>query len=64
MTEGRMIALLNDTQPGRIPKTQVTFTEKRLRDFFPPDYTSSQMREVIEDLLADWKMRQEGQDGI
>ena len=59
ITESRMIALLNDTQPGRHPKGEVRFTEKRLRDFFPPGYTVSQMREVIEDLLADWKMNNE-----
>ena len=60
ITEGRMIALLNDTQPGKAPAAKLTFTEKKLREYFPAEYSTSDMREIIEDLLEDWKQRQEG----
>ena len=29
--------------------------QKKLREYFPPTYTTTQMRDIIEDLLADWK---------
>jgi len=60
ITEARMIALLNDTQPGKAPAAKLTFTEKKLREYFPAEYSTSDMREIIEDLLEDWKQRQEG----
>ena len=55
ITQTKMIGILNDSQPGRIPSSKVTFTEKKLREYFPASYTTTQMRNVIEDLLADWK---------
>lgn len=55
ITQTKMIGILNDSQPGRIPSSKVTFTEKKLREYFPASYTTTQMRDVIEDLLADWK---------
>ena len=58
MTEAKMIALLNDSQPGKVPSSKLTFTEKKLREFFPPEYTTTQMRNVIEDLLQEWRQRQ------
>jgi len=64
ITEGKMIALLNDTQPGKAPTGKLTFTEKKLREYFPAEYSTSDMREIIEDLLEDWKQRQEAEDGI
>jgi ParB family chromosome partitioning protein len=50
-----MIGILNESQPGRAPTSKVTFTEKKLREYFPPTYTTTQMRDIIEDLLTDWK---------
>ena len=32
-----------------------------LREYFPEDYTTTEMRNVIEDLLTDWKRRQENE---
>lgn len=55
ITQTKMIGILNESQPGRIPTSKVTFTEKKLREYFPPTYTTTQMRDIIEDLLADWK---------
>ena len=55
ITQTKMIGILNESQPGRAPTSKVTFTEKKLREYFPPTYTTTQMRDIIEDLLADWK---------
>ena len=55
ITQGAMISLLNDSQPGKAPSAKLTFSEKKLREYFPSHYTTAQMRGVIEDLLTDWK---------
>lgn len=55
MTEAKMITLLNNSQPGKLPSSKLTFTEKKLREYFPPEYTTTQMRNVIEKLLGEWK---------
>ena len=55
ITQGKMISILNESQPGKTPSSKLTFTEKKLREYFPPEYTSTQMRSIIEELLADWK---------
>ena len=59
MTQARMISLLNDSQPGKAPSSKLTFTEKKLREYFPANYTIPQMRSTIEALLSDWKQNQE-----
>ena len=58
MTEAKMITLLNNSQPGKLPSSKLTFTEKKLREYFPPDYSTTQMRNVIEKLLGEWKQTQ------
>ena len=58
ITEAKMIMLLNNSQPGKMPSSKLTFSEKKLREYFPPDYTTSQMRNVIEDLLREWRQTQ------
>ena len=54
ITQAKMISMLNNS-----PATKLTFSEKKLREFFPAHYTSTQMRDVIEDLLSDWKHKQD-----
>ena len=61
MTETKMIQLLNNSQPGKLPSSKLTFSEKKLREYFPEDYTTTEMRNVIEELLTDWKRRQENE---
>lgn len=58
ITQARMISLLNDSQPGKVPSSKLTFSEKKLREYFPAQYTTSQMRGVIESLLLEWKQNQ------
>ena len=60
ITQASMISLLNDNLPGRIPTIKVSFNEKKLREYFPPNYTSTEMRNIIEDLLLEWKQAHNG----
>ncbi len=62
ITQARLISILNSTQPGRTPASKVVLTEKRLRKYFPEDYTVKEMRNVIEDLLVKWKMNMEDEE--
>ena len=59
ITQAKMIALLNGSQPGKAPSSKLTFTERKLREYFPATYTTAEMRNIIEELLQDWKERQE-----
>jgi len=59
ITQTKMIALLNGSQPGKAPSSKLTFTERKLREYFPATYTTAEMRNIIEDLLQDWKEHQE-----
>ena len=54
----KMIMLLNNSQPGKMPSSKLTFSEKKLREYFPAEYTTTQMRNVIEKLLQEWKQNQ------
>ena len=63
ITEAKMISLLNNSQPGKMPSSKLTFSEKKLREYFPVGYTATEMRNVIENLLTDWKRRQE-EEGV
>ena len=62
ITQAKMIAILNNSQPGKAPSSKLTFTEKKLREYFPAEYTAAEMRSVIEDLLQDWKQSQDFND--
>ena len=62
ISQQKMIAVLNNSLPGRLPSPKLTFTEKKLREYFPSGYSVTQMRSVIEDLLAEWKMNQEDKE--
>ena len=63
MTEAKMIALLNNSQPGKMPSSKVSFSEKKLREYFPEDYSTAEMKNVIEKLLVEWKQRQDDESG-
>ena len=55
ITQAKMITLLNNSLPGKAPSSKLTLSEKKLREYFPPEYSTAQMRNVIEDLLSEWK---------
>ena len=61
----KMIMILHNALPGRTPAKKVVMNEKKLRKYFPEDYTSGQMERVIEALLEQWSKEQKGvADGI
>ena len=41
ITQTKMIALLNDSQPGKAPSSKLTFSEKKLREYFPATFTKT-----------------------
>ena len=57
MTQAKMVTLLNNStsKPGKT----LSFPEKKLREFFPAHYTTAQMKGVIEELLTEWKQKQD-----
>ena len=61
----KMIMILHNALPGRLPAKKVVMNEKKLRKYFPEEYTSGQMERVIEALLEQWSREQKGvADGI
>ena len=61
----KMIMILHNALPGRTPAKKVVMNEKKLRKYFPEEYTSGQIERVIEALLERWSREQKGvADGI
>ena len=60
ISQAAMIRLLNDNLPGKTPAKKVTFTEKKLRKYFPPMYSSADMEKIILRLIEEWAAEQEG----
>lgn len=55
MTQTKMISILNESQPGRTSSSKNIISEKKLREYFPDDYTAADIRSVILELLEQWK---------
>ena len=55
MTQMKMIIILNDTQPGKKTSGKFTIPDKKLRAYFPQEYSTDEMRSVIFALLDQWK---------
>ena len=61
----KMIMILHNALPNRAPAKKVVMNEKKLRKYFPEEYTSGQMERVIEALLEQWSREQKGvADGV
>lgn len=61
----KMIMILHNALSGKVPAKKVVMNEKKLRKYFPEEYTSGQMERVIEALLEQWSREQKGvADGI
>lgn len=56
LTEKNVAALIKQ----EVKKISITISAKRIKDYFPKDYTKSQMEEVIFELLDSWKERMYG----
>lgn len=60
MTQSKTILILNENLPGKKPGSKITLSEKKLREYFPSGYTTTEMRGVILELLDNWKECQNG----
>lgn len=58
LSEGSIYALLVKKENGG---QSVTISSKKIRDYFPPAYTKTQIEEVIYSLLEQWKQGKEGE---
>ena len=45
-------------------KKNLTITEKKLYDYFPPEYSKKEMEAVIYNLLEQWKAQEKGDDDV
>ena len=55
MTQEKMISILIENQPGGKPNREVTFSENKLRSYFPEKTSPVEIEEVILNLLEIWK---------
>ncbi len=55
INKDQMIELLNGNQIKKSGKKKITFSEKKLAQYFPPQYTVEEMEDVIDILLQKWK---------
>ena len=53
MTQDKVITILSGNQAGN-RVGDLTLSLKRVRQYFPEDYSKDDMRQVIEDLLKSW----------
>ena len=58
--QARMISILNESLPGRAAARKVVFDDKKLKKYFPREYTAAQMECVIVNLLEQWSNEQKG----
>ena len=58
LSEGSIYALLVKKESGG---QSVTISSKKIRDYFPPAYTKTQIEEIIYSLLDQWKQEKEGE---
>ena len=50
-----MISIFNNCIAPKRKMRKVTLPEKKLKNYFPPDYTQEQMEKIIVSLLEEWK---------
>ena len=62
MTQQLMISILNSVIPIKAPAKKVTFNEQKLLKYFPADYSTKEMEQVIISLLEQWKKKQEAEE--
>ena len=61
MTQQLMISILNSVIPIKAPARKVTFNENKLLKYFPADYSTKEMEQVILSLLDRWKKDKEAE---
>ena len=59
MTQQKMVSILNEClRPKKISRS-ITFSETKLKKYFPAEYTASQIEQVLVQLLEEWKQGKE-----
>lgn len=59
VSQNYMISIFNNCIAPKTKKRKLTFSEKKLTKYFPPEYTEEQMEQIIVRLLEQWKNEQE-----
>lgn len=62
LTQAKLIMLLNDSQPGKKTSRKVNFSERELGKYFPPNYTASEMKNLLIRLLTEWNEKNGGEN--
>ena len=59
MSEVELINTLNGVEEASTVKRKVktSWLDKTVNEYFPPEYTSDEVQNVIEELLKDWKLK-------
>ncbi len=60
----QMISVLNENLKGRLPSRKVTIPEKKLNQFFSPNYSNADMEKIIFSLLKKWKESEADENAI
>lgn len=55
MTQPKLISIFNESQAGNASAGKLTISEKKLREYFPSNYGSDDMKNVLFQLLEKWK---------
>lgn len=55
MTQPKLIMILNNSQTGKSSGGKLTISEKKLREYFPANYGSDDIKNVLFQLLDKWK---------
>lgn len=59
VNQSLMISIFNSCIEIKPRAKKVTLTEKKLKKYFPPEYSNEEIENVIEQLLEGWKKEQE-----
>ena len=62
MTQYTVITILNNAVSQKSTVKKVSFSEKKLKKYFPEDYPASKCERIITELLEKWKAEQ-GEEG-
>ena len=59
MTQQKMVSILNECLLPKKTSRSITFSETKLKKYFPAEYTTSEIEQVLVQLLEEWKQGKE-----
>ena len=59
MTQQKMVFILNECLRPKKTSRSITFSESKLKKYFPAEYTTSEIEQVLVQLLEEWKQGKE-----